>query len=252
VLFRRRLDLLLQDRAALLTLLVQTAVVAVALGLVFGDLREVGDPLARNHDAITLYFLLGVSCFWFGCNGAVKVIVGDRPIYRRERAVNLSLVGYAASTYAVFCTLATVQGTLLAGTVWGMCHPPGMNLEVFGVLLLASATGTALGLALSAVSSSEGQAVAAVPLALIPQIVFGGVIAKLSGVALAVAKWSVACYWVHQAVTRSLPGEVNVMAGIDGEKPGPAVAAVFAHLIVSAAIAGAVVWVQDTRRRKPQ
>lgn len=250
VLFRRRLDLLVQDAAALLTLLVQTAVVAAALGIVFGNLRDVEDPFVRNRDAVTLYFLLGVSCFWFGCNGAVKVIVSDRPIYRRERAVNLSLAGYAASTFAVFCALAVVQGALLAGTVWAVCHPPGMSLQVFGVFLLASATGTALGLALSAVSSSEGQAVAAVPLALIPQIVFGGAIAKLTGVALTVAKFGVACYWVHEAVTRLLPDDL--MPRTDGEKPGRAIAAVLAHLIVYAAVAGAVVWVQDARRRKPR
>jgi len=122
--------------------------------------------------------------------------------------------------------------------------------EVFGVLLLAPAAGTALGLALSACSSSEGQAVAAVPLALIPQIVFGGAIAKLTGVALTVAKFGVACYWVHEAITRLLPDDV--MPGTDRAKPGPAIAAVFAHLVVYAAVAGVVVWVQDRRRRKPK
>ncbi len=252
ILFRRRLDLLLQDPAALFTLALQTAVVAAALGLVFGDLSNFLDPLARYRDTLTLYFLLGVSCFWFGCNGAVKVVVGDRPIYRRERAVNLSLVGYAASTFAVFCTLAVVQAAVLAGAVWIVCHPPGMGLTVFGVLLLASATGTALGLALSAVAASEGQAVAAVPLALIPQIVFGGAIAILSGLALSVAKYCVACYWVHQAITRSLPVDMAFVAGSLGEEPGPAAAAVFAHLVVYAAVAAAVVWVQDARRRRPK
>lgn len=252
VLFRRRLDLLLQDSAALLTLLVQTAVVAAALGVVFGNLRDVEDPLTRNRDALTLYFLLGVSCFWFGCNGAVKVIVGDRPIYRRERAVNLSLTGYAVSTFAVFCALAVVQGAVLSGAVWAACHPPGMGPGVFAVLLLASAAGTALGLALSACSGSEGQAVAAVPLALIPQIVFGGAIAKLTGFALTVAKLGVACYWVHQAITRLLPDDVAILAGVNEEKPGSAIAAVTAHLVVYAAVAGVVVWVQDARRRKPR
>jgi ABC-type multidrug transport system ATPase subunit len=277
VLFRRRLDLLLQDPAALLTLVLQTAVVAAALAVVFGDLREkdketeraavqseaavtlpfgsvrvaaqASAPVVRNQKAVTLYFLLGVSCFWFGCNGAVKVVVGDRPIYRRERAVNLSLPGYAASTFAVFCTLAVVQGAVLAGAVWAACHPPGMCAAVFGVLLLASAAGTALGLALSAASNSEGQAVAAVPLALIPQIVFGGAIAKLTGFALTLAKFGVACYWVHESVLRLLPDDV---AGAGRKEPWEAVLAVFGHLVIYAAVAGAVVWVQDVRRRRPR
>src|SRR5262249_43095207 len=151
--------------------------------------------------------------FWFGCNGAVKVVVGDRPIYRRERAVNLSLVGYAAATFAVFCTLAVVQSAVMVGAVWAICHPPGMSAAIFGVLLLAAATGTALGLALSACAATEEQAVASVPLALIPQIVFGGAIAILTGFALTVAQYCVACYWVHQAVTRLLPFDMAFVAG---------------------------------------
>lgn len=252
VLFRRRLDLLMQDSAALLTLALQTAVVATALGVVFGDLRNVENPLVRNRDAVTLYFLLGVSCFWFGCNGAVKVVVGDRPIYRRERAVNLSLPGYAASTFAVYCTLSIVQGAVLAGAVWAVCHPLGMDVAVFGVLLLSAMAGTALGLALSAASGSESQAVAAVPLALIPQIVFGGVVAALSGFALTVAKLAVTCYWVQQSVTRLLPDDVAAAAGVESRDAGPAILAVVGHLAIFAAVAGIIVWVQDIARRRPR
>jgi energy-coupling factor transporter ATP-binding protein EcfA2 len=252
VLFRRRLDLLLQNHAALLTLIAQTAVVAAALCVVFGELGGVTNLLARYTDALTLYFLLGVSCFWFGCNGGVKVVVGDRPIYRRERAVNLSLIGYAASTFAVFCTLSVVQGAAVVGAVWAVCHPPGMDAAIFGVLVLSAAAGTALGLALSACAATEEQAVAAVPLALIPQIVFGGAITALSGFALTVAQAGVACYWVYQAVVRSLPFDMALVAGWRGESLDTAVVAVVGHLVVYAAVGFAVVWVQDVRRRKPR
>ena len=81
-------------------------------------------------------------------------------------------------------------------------------------------------------------------------VVFGGAIAPLTGFALTAAKFGVACYWVHEAVTRLLPEDV--FPRTEGEKPSPAVAAVFAHLFVYATIAGVVVWVQDARRRKPR
>jgi ABC-type multidrug transport system ATPase subunit len=252
ILFRRRLDLLLQDSAALLTLVLQTAVVGAALGIVFGDLREEPEPLVRSSNAVTLYFLLGVSCFWFGCNGAVKVVVGDRPIYRRERAVNLSLLGYLGSTFAVHCLLAIAQGAVLVAAVWAWCHPPGMGWGVVAVLLLAAMAGTALGLALSAASGTEGQAVAAVPLALIPQIVFGGAVAKLSGLALTVAQFGVTCYWVHQGLTRLLPEEVARVAQVEGQEATPAILAVVAHLVIYAAVAGMIVGVQEVIRRRPR
>jgi hypothetical protein len=247
VLTRRRLALLRGGWPALATLAVQTAIVAAALLLVFGDLRAEADPVARARSSVTLYFLLAVSAFWFGCNGAVKVVVADRPIYLRERAVNLSLLGYAGSTFAVYCAVALVQTAVLASAVWFGCRPPGMGSGVVGVLAVTAAAGTALGMALSAAARSEEMAVAAVPLVLIPQIVFGGVVAALSGLALWVAKGVVTTYWAHRAISGLLPEDVAALSGAGPGGASQAVGVVVGHAIVFAAAALAVLWCLDAR-----
>lgn len=246
-LFRRRLTLLLRDRPAAVTLAVQTAAVAAALAVAFGDLSKADNPFTQARDAVTLYFLLAVSAFWFGCNGAVKVLVADRPLYRRERAVNLSLWGYGASAFALHAGVAAVQAAVLAGVVWWLCQPPGIGWPVVGVLALTAAAGTALGFAVSAAAESEEQAVAAVPLVLIPQIVFGGVVVALGGAAEWVAKLGITAYWSHRAVTVHLPDEVADRAALDRTDAGSAAWVVILHLGVYAAVATVVMLVRDRR-----
>ncbi len=247
VLFQRRLTLLLRDRPAVLTLAVQTAAVAAALAVAFGDLSLADNPIAQARDAVTLYFLLAVSALWFGCNGAVKVLVGDRPLFRRERAVNLSLGGYGAAAFTLHAGLAALQTALLGGVVWWLCQPPGVGWAVVGVLALTAATGTALGFAISAAAESEEQAVAAVPLVLIPQIVFGGVVVALGGAAEWVAKAGITAYWAQRAATAHLPEDVAARGGVDQSGAGSGVGMVILHLAVFAVAAAAVVYVRDRR-----
>ena len=247
VLLHRRLTLLLRDRPAVLTLGVQTVAVVLALAVAFGDLSKAGDPFARARDAVTLDFLLAVSAFWFGCNGAVKVLVGDRPIWLRERAVNLSFWGYGSAAFALHAGIAVVQAALLAGGVWWLCRPPGEWWPVVGLLALTAAAGSALGFALSAVCESEEQAVAAVPLVLIPQIVFGGAVVALGGVAEWVAKAGITAYWAQRAVTAHLPEDVAARAGAERSDGGTGVGMLALHLAVYAVVAAGVTTVRDRR-----
>jgi ABC-type multidrug transport system ATPase subunit/pSer/pThr/pTyr-binding forkhead associated (FHA) protein len=214
VLLARRLRLLLCNRPALVTLAMQTAVVAGALGLVFGNLSNVTDLAAQARDSVTLYFLLTVSSFWFGCNGAVKVLVSERPLYRLERSVNLSAFGYGGSTFAVHSGIAVLQVAVMTLSVWALCHPPGMGFAVLGILALTGIAGTGLGLAISAASGTEEQAVAGVPLTLIPQIIFGGTIAVLSGPALWCAKLGITSYWAQRGNSAQLPDDLAAAAGL--------------------------------------
>jgi hypothetical protein len=91
-------------------------------------------------------------------------------------------------------------------------------------------------------------AVAAVPLVLIPQIVFGGVVAGLSGPALWVAKGMVTTYWAHRAISGLLPADVAALSGADSAGAGPAAGVVVGHAVVCAVAALVVLWRQDARR----
>ena len=101
MLTRRYVSIWKGDRQALLAMLGQSLLVALLLGLVFGNLDDVSNPLERVQRTINLLFLLAVSCFWFGCNTAAKELVKERVIFLRERDFNLRVGGYFASKFLV-------------------------------------------------------------------------------------------------------------------------------------------------------
>ena len=103
----------------------QSLLVALLLGLVFGDLGDVSNPAERVPRTVNLLFLLAVSCFWFGCNTAAKELVKERVIFLRERDFNLRVGGYFVSKFLVLSLISVVQASLLFGIVRAWCGPPG-------------------------------------------------------------------------------------------------------------------------------
>jgi ABC-type multidrug transport system ATPase subunit len=206
VLTQRYLQVWQGDRVALLALLGQSILVALLLGLVFGDLSSLSDP-ERLGRTPSLLFMLTVSCFWFGCNTAAKEIVKERVIYQRERDYNLRVGSYFASKLLVLTVIGVVQATLLFGVVRPWCHPPGPAVSQWLTLAALATAGTSLGLLLSALARSEEVATALVPIAVIPQIILSGQIAPLSGLARFLARGLVCLYWGQQAIERLLPAD---------------------------------------------
>lgn len=188
-LIRRNAILKIRDRAQLVILLLQAPLFAVLIVLIFGALHEPPDLNAAGvlpslaasktfsdlSGAIAeIEFLMVVAAIWFGCNNAARDIVGEWTIYQRERMVNLKLAPYALSKFAILCGLCVVQCLTLLGIVYIFCHLQGSFLKTFTVLLLSSLVGAALGLAISARSSTTESAIALLPVVLLPVLALGG------------------------------------------------------------------------------
>jgi ABC-type multidrug transport system permease subunit len=178
----------------------QALLVALLLGIVFGRISDMANPIARTERAVKLLFLLNVSCFWFGCNTAAKELVKERIIYTRERGFNLRIDSYVASKLAVLLLIVLVQVTLLFGIVRIWCDPPVSGFGQWCVLLAVAVAGTCLGLLISAVARSEDVAVALVPIAVLPQIILAGVIVPLTGVGDWLARGVITVRWAEQAL----------------------------------------------------
>ena len=73
-------------------------------------------------------------------------IVGEWAIYRCERMVNLKITSYVASKFTVLGLLCLIQCLAPLTIVYWGCRLKGPWLTMFGVLVLASLTGLALGL----------------------------------------------------------------------------------------------------------
>ncbi len=164
------LSVLLSRMAALLAAEPRQILLLVLQPLLIGMLLS----LASNDPALILFFI-GISAFWFGCNNAAEEVVSETAIFRREHHAGVSRTAYAASKILWMSAVTLAQSCVLYGTCQvlerGMAGDWRWQLLA---LSLAAITGSLIGLAISAFARSPRQAILAVPLLLIPQIILSG------------------------------------------------------------------------------
>lgn len=206
-LVRRNLAIKRKDAWNTAILVAQAPVIAMLIVLVFG--RQIGGETARLEqwrevaDGIgPATFILGLSALWFGCSNAVREIVGEWPVYRRERMVNLRLGPYIASKIAVLGALGSLQCAVLLAIVREGAGLAGPWPPMLGILALAAAVGTALGLLISAAARTSEMAIALLPMTLLPLIIFGGVLRPLHKMhpAIQVACQGVPSRWTFEGL----------------------------------------------------
>lgn len=163
MLAERYLDAMLGDSGTLLLLLAQAPIIAAMCVLIWGEVEQ---------DTKSLYFVLSLSAVWFGCINAAREIVKERPLFERERLFGLSPLAYVLSKLRVLLLLDILQVLLLLGVVEWRVGLRGALGWQFASLLACALAGTGLGLLISALTRKSDRAVAAVPIVILPQILF--------------------------------------------------------------------------------
>src|SRR5579883_2596825 len=156
-----------------------------------------------GQDAQKYLFIMAFAAVMFGTINGAREIVKEAPIYRRERTVNLGIVPYMFSKIAVLGTLSLLQSAILVIMVavvapfhQGVFLP--VTLEIYITLALTSLAGLMLGLAISALVPNNDRAMSFVPIILIPQVIFSGIIFEINGPIMQfiagffAARWSMA------------------------------------------------------------
>ena len=239
------------DSRSLLAMAAQALVVAVLLGLLFGNLDDVARPDEHARGTVNLMFLLAVSSYWFGCNNAAKEIVKERTIFHRERDFNLRVESYFTSKLLVLTAFGWLQTILLFGIVSAWCHPPGSAAGELMVLLALGFAGVALGLAISASAASEEMAITMIPMAVIPQIILSGAISPLEGLSKVLALAGVSTYWGKRGLDACLPEKVAqsvLPSGLEQHSAGAAVLVLLAHAVACIVVSLTVLHRQSRRR----
>ncbi len=199
----------LRDGAGAAIMFLQAPIIGVLLWLVFGGqtsavpfwclgaLQELSTRNSMAQSATTnllntmqpttdhtaAMFFVVVSCVWFGTSNAAREIVNERAIYLRERMVNLRLFNYVMSKFALLSLFAAIQCAMLLGIVFfalGFNGGPLAFLIELANLIALAINATALGLLLSTAVASAEAAMALTPIALIPQIVLGGLMVPMT------------------------------------------------------------------------
>lgn len=174
---RRYAEVLVRDRVTLLILFGQAPLIGFLTYLVVGEKSPRDFP----------YFMLALVAIWFGTSVAAREIIRERAVYNRERMVNLGLLPYVASKLVVLSVIVGIQCALLFSTLKffhyvGIMNYPGWALPQFIVMAIAGMVGISMGLFVSAVVKTSEMATSLVPLLLIPQILFSGLVGVPEGV----------------------------------------------------------------------
>lgn len=209
----RYLKIKMRDTINLIFLLIQAPLIALFINLLF----------KQNGDEFKALFILVVSTIWLGCSNAVREIVNERSIYKRERMVNLSIPAYLTSKLAVLFMFSVVQTfslLIITGSYFNFAN----DVQLYFVLLLSSFTSTVLGLLLSSFSKTEAFALTILPLVLIPVVIFAGLVQtfeamKNSGIHILAGFWL--SRWVYELVLITSNPEEGVKAlGFNTEGAG--------------------------------
>jgi ABC-type multidrug transport system ATPase subunit len=168
---RRYLEVLSRDKFNLLILFGQAPIIAFLTYLVVG----------ANSPRDFPYFMLALVSIWFGTSVASREIIRERAVYTRERMVNLRLLPYVGSKLFVLALIVSFQCVLLFGSLKflhyaGLMNLPGWAIPQLIIILLTAMVGLALGLLISAIVKTSEMATSLVPLILIPQILFSGLV----------------------------------------------------------------------------
>src|SRR5882724_3296636 len=168
---RRYIEVLTRDKFNLLILFGQAPIIAFLTYLVVPDKSPRDFP----------YFVLALVAIWFGTSVASREIIRERAVYTRERMVNMRLFPYVCSKLFVLSMIVSLQCLLLYGSLKfmhyaGLMSVPGWAIPQVTIVLITAGVGIALGLLISAIVKTSEMATSMVPLILIPQILFSGLV----------------------------------------------------------------------------
>lgn len=195
ILVRRYVELMLHDRKNLALLLLQAPVIGLLLYLVTTSIS-----LTDRLETKKLTFVLATVGVWFGVINSAREICKEAAILRRERLAGLRIGPYLLSKVTVLFVLVLVQTLMLYGVLalrvtmpdGGLVMPATLELMVTSAL--AGLAGITLGLCISVAASTPDKATSLIPIVLVPQVLFAGLMFKLGGVS-EILSWLTASRW---------------------------------------------------------
>jgi ABC-type multidrug transport system ATPase subunit/pSer/pThr/pTyr-binding forkhead associated (FHA) protein len=186
----RYFNIKLNDRLNTLVMVGQAPIIAGLICLIFKDITS------------AVPFLLSVSAVWFGANNAAREIVGEAPIFKRERMFNQGIMAYMLSKITVLGTFAAIQSllfTLIIASNFSNVDPSwNAPAQSFLWMLFVSLAASMMGLFLSAIVSTTEKVMTLVPIALIPQIMLAGVVAKITSPIVEILSYITLSRWGNE------------------------------------------------------
>ncbi|MDR3676121.1 MAG: FHA domain-containing protein [Acidobacteriota bacterium] len=166
-LLQRTWELKFSDKAQTALLFGQAPLVALLVAL-----------MASGPNQVQTIFMAMFSSLWFGCSNAVREIVDEQTIYRRERQTGLKIPSYILSKLAVLSFVALVQCFSVVMICLVINHALYLSLPEAGaailIMFLVAVNGSLIGLLISSMVATPEKALTLFPLILIPELLLCG------------------------------------------------------------------------------
>ena len=250
VLTGRYFRTLTRDRRTLALLLGQAPVIGVLIAIVFHP-SALSTASNSPTNAVELMFMLMTASIWLGVASSCREVVKERGLVEREFDVGVRLDAYVLSKALVLFALTLVE-VLLLTTVVVVLQPLGVGhsnvVQVFVLAILTAWASVGIGLAVSCAARSVDQAAGAVPLLLMPQLLFAGALIPLAQMPSAVvglanltyARWSYAGLGSAAQIGDRLAANASVLGfsnGFFSLAPATAAAILIAFTLVELVVA---------------
>ena len=191
----RYVKLISNDFMQLLLLFAQAPIVGLLLTTVTND------QLYKSYDDTkAVLFSLGCASIWLGLLNSVQEICKEKVILQKEHMSDLKLSAYLLSKFIVQGILAFIQSILMVGIFQKIVGVSDNNI-LFGsfwdiqiICFLSILSAAALGLFISSLVKNSNLAMSVIPLILVPQLLFSGMLFKLDGVSDFISNF-VLCRW---------------------------------------------------------
>jgi ABC-type multidrug transport system ATPase subunit len=157
-----------RDRRNMLLLLAQTPLITLLLGLVY--------KTTILQFPVSFYFCLTVTGIWVGGLASVREAAAELPLLARETKCGMKRLSYIAARTVTAIALSAAQALLFTASVVVIFRNMDFSAELAVLLFAAIFSGNILGLAVSACCGSVSRAISTLPIVLIPQIFFSGIL----------------------------------------------------------------------------
>jgi ABC-type multidrug transport system ATPase subunit len=238
-----------REPRSLAIMLGQAPIIGLAVALVLPSATGSGVDLTGFY-TLLLAFTLVIGALWLGVIGACREIADEAAIFRREVAIGVRLDTYVLSKCAVLLPVTAVQVSLLVAPLV-LAQPLGVPtsdyIVALPVLIACGFVGAAIGLLISALVRTGGQATAAVPVVMIPQLLFSGALISQAAMSppmravsnLMPSRWTLSsigpAFKLDELVAGNIGGVTGLQPDAFGLSPGAGL------VILSAAALGLLV-----------
>ncbi len=143
-----------------------------------GETNQAGYVFFQNDNLPAFIFMAVIVALFVGLTVSAEEIIKDQKIRKREQFLNLSTGSYLWSKILIMFGLSAIQTLLFVVVGNSILEIKGMYVDYWLVLFSTACFANLLGLNISSAFNSAVTIYILIPLLLIPQLLFSGVIIK--------------------------------------------------------------------------